>query len=135
LIIRLIIQTILLHPSGAVWTDEASNVSSLVPSGAVQSDAEHPARNRKVARRPSCLAGGRSASSDGRMTSVPLMEVGSWWLAIHVQGLPAGYLAAGGSRVQSPVGALDQGLLEGLAGGEPEDEWGLGSELAFDVDR
>jgi hypothetical protein len=44
----MIIQTILLYPSGAVWTDEASNVSRLDPSGAVQVDAEHPARNRKV---------------------------------------------------------------------------------------
>jgi hypothetical protein len=48
LIIRLIIQTILLYPSRAVWTDEASNVSRLDPSGAVQIDAEHPTRNRKV---------------------------------------------------------------------------------------
>jgi hypothetical protein len=48
LIIHLIIQTILLDPSRAVWTDEASNVSRLDPSGAVQSDAEHPSRNRKV---------------------------------------------------------------------------------------
>jgi hypothetical protein len=48
LIIRLIIQTIRLDPSGAVWTDEASNVSSLDPSGAVQADAEHPTRNQKV---------------------------------------------------------------------------------------
>jgi hypothetical protein len=48
LIIPMIIQTILLDPSGAVWTDEASNLSSLDPSGAVQVDAEHPARNRKV---------------------------------------------------------------------------------------
>ena len=47
LIIRLIIQTILLYPSGAVWTDEAGNVSRLDPSGAVQIDAEHPSRNRK----------------------------------------------------------------------------------------
>jgi hypothetical protein len=44
----LIIQTIGLDPSGAIWTDEASNVSSLDPSGAVQIDAEHPSRNRKV---------------------------------------------------------------------------------------
>jgi hypothetical protein len=44
----MIIQTIRLLPSGAVWTDEASNVSSLDPTGAVQADAEHPARNRKV---------------------------------------------------------------------------------------
>ena len=48
MIIRLIIQTILLYPSGAVWTDEPSNVSRLDPSGAVQIDAEHPSRNRKV---------------------------------------------------------------------------------------
>jgi hypothetical protein len=48
LIIRLIIQTILLYPSGAVWTDRPSNVSRLDPSGAVQIDAEHPTRNRKV---------------------------------------------------------------------------------------
>jgi hypothetical protein len=44
----MIIQTILLDPSEAVWTDDPSNVSRLDPSGAVQVDAEHPARNRKV---------------------------------------------------------------------------------------
>jgi hypothetical protein len=44
----MIIQTILLDPSGAVWTDEASNVSRPDSSGAVQVDAEHPRRNRKV---------------------------------------------------------------------------------------
>ena len=44
----MIIQTILLYPSGAVWTDEASNVSRRDPSGAVQADAKHPTRNRKV---------------------------------------------------------------------------------------
>jgi hypothetical protein len=44
----MIIQTILLYPSGAVWTDEASNVSRLDPSGAYWVDAEHPTRNRKV---------------------------------------------------------------------------------------
>jgi hypothetical protein len=48
LIIRLIIQTILLYPSRAIWTESASNMSSLDPSGAVQADAEHPSRNRKV---------------------------------------------------------------------------------------
>jgi hypothetical protein len=42
----MIIQTILLYPSGAVWTDEASNLSSLDPSGAIQADAKHPTRNR-----------------------------------------------------------------------------------------
>jgi hypothetical protein len=44
----MIIQTIVLDRSGAVWTDEASNVSRLDPSGAIQADAEHPTRNRKV---------------------------------------------------------------------------------------
>jgi hypothetical protein len=48
LIIRLIIQTILLDPSGAVWIDDAGNVSRLDPSGTDQIDAEHPSRNRKV---------------------------------------------------------------------------------------
>jgi hypothetical protein len=48
LIICLIIQTIGLYPSGVVWTDGASNVSRLDPSGAVQVDADHPSRNRKV---------------------------------------------------------------------------------------
>jgi hypothetical protein len=42
----MIIQTILLDPSGAVWTDRPSNLSRPDPSGAVQVDAEHPARNR-----------------------------------------------------------------------------------------
>jgi hypothetical protein len=48
LIIPMIIQTIPLDPSGAVWTDEASNLSRLDPAGAVQFDAEHSSRNRKV---------------------------------------------------------------------------------------
>jgi hypothetical protein len=46
--IRLIIQTIGLEPSGAVWTDEAANVSRRDPSGACWVDAEHPARTRTV---------------------------------------------------------------------------------------
>jgi hypothetical protein len=37
-----------LDPSGSVWTDGPSNVSSLDPTGADQADAEHPSRNRKV---------------------------------------------------------------------------------------
>jgi hypothetical protein len=45
----MIIQTIGLHPSEAVLTDEASNVSRPDPSGAIQTDAEHLSRNRKVA--------------------------------------------------------------------------------------
>jgi hypothetical protein len=48
LIIPMIIQTIGLDPSGAVWTDEASNVSRPDPTLADQADAEHPARNRKA---------------------------------------------------------------------------------------
>jgi hypothetical protein len=44
----MIIQTIGLHPSGAVWSDSTSNVSRLDPSGAIQIDAEHPTRNRKI---------------------------------------------------------------------------------------
>jgi len=48
LIIPMIIQTIGLDPSRAVWTESASNLSSLDPSGAIQIDAEHPSRNRKV---------------------------------------------------------------------------------------
>jgi hypothetical protein len=43
LIIRLIIQTILLDPSGSDWMDEASNVSRPDPSGADQIDAERQA--------------------------------------------------------------------------------------------
>jgi hypothetical protein len=44
----MIIQTIGLHPSEAVWTDSASNLSRPDPSGAAQADAEHPTRNRDV---------------------------------------------------------------------------------------
>jgi hypothetical protein len=47
LIIPMIIQTILLYPSGALWTDEPPNVSRLDPSEAIQADAEHPTRSRK----------------------------------------------------------------------------------------
>jgi hypothetical protein len=45
----MIIQTIGLDPSGAVWTDSISNVSRPDPSEAIQADAEHRTRNRKVA--------------------------------------------------------------------------------------
>jgi hypothetical protein len=48
LIIRLIIQTIRLDPSGFVWIDEASNMSRPDPSGADQIDAEHQATDLKV---------------------------------------------------------------------------------------
>lgn len=43
LIIPMIIQTILLDPSEAVWTDIASDVSRPDPSGVNQSDVEHRA--------------------------------------------------------------------------------------------
>jgi hypothetical protein len=39
----MIIQTILLDPTEAVWTDEAANVSRPDPSGPDQVDAEHQA--------------------------------------------------------------------------------------------
>jgi hypothetical protein len=48
LIIRLIIQTIRRDPSGAIWTDEALNVSRPDPSGADQIDAEHQATDLAV---------------------------------------------------------------------------------------
>jgi hypothetical protein len=66
LIIPMIIQTIGLDPSRAVWTESASNLSSLDPSGAIQIDAEHPSRNRKVeGSNPSSgsISAGRVASS------------------------------------------------------------------------
>jgi hypothetical protein len=44
----MIIQTIGLDPSRAVWTDSASNLSRPDPSGTIQIDAEHPSRDRKV---------------------------------------------------------------------------------------
>jgi hypothetical protein len=48
LIIRLIIQTIRRDPSGAVWTDEAPNVSRLDRSGVDQIDAEHQSTDLAV---------------------------------------------------------------------------------------
>src|SRR5829696_10142451 len=48
LIIRLIIQTIRRDPSGAIWTDEAPNLSRPDPSGADQTDAEHQATDLAV---------------------------------------------------------------------------------------
>jgi hypothetical protein len=48
LIIWLIIQTIVLYPSGAVQIDEAADLSRPDPSEAYWVDAEDPSRNRKV---------------------------------------------------------------------------------------
>ena len=55
LIIPIIIQTVLLCPSGAVWTGGSSNVSRLDPSGTVRSDAEHPACNRMIVPHVLCV--------------------------------------------------------------------------------
>jgi hypothetical protein len=67
----MIIQTILLDPSGAVWTDAASNVSRLDPAGAVQVDAEHPTRNRKIeGSNPS--SGSKTAGQDVCLLVLPL---------------------------------------------------------------
>ena len=44
----LIIQTIRQAPSGAVWTDEAPNVSRPDPTGADQTDAEHQSTDLAV---------------------------------------------------------------------------------------
>ena len=49
LIIRLIIQTIRQDPSGAIWTDDPSDVSRPDPSGADQIDAEDQATDLAVA--------------------------------------------------------------------------------------
>jgi hypothetical protein len=68
----MIIQTILLDPSGAVWTDEALNVSRPDPSGAVQFDAEHPSRKRKVAPVPFCFAAENRRVIRATMTGVTL---------------------------------------------------------------
>jgi hypothetical protein len=48
LIIPMIIQTTDLHPSGSDQMDAAANVSRHDPTSAVQFDAKHLARNRKV---------------------------------------------------------------------------------------
>jgi hypothetical protein len=78
----MIIQTILLDPSGAVWTDEALNVSRPDPSGADQIDAEHPSRNRKgEGSNPS--SGSKTAgqrpflalpSADRQQAGIPLLD-------------------------------------------------------------
>ena len=76
LIIQTILQTILLDPSGAVWTDEAPNVSRPDPTGADQIDAEHqptdlavggsnPSRRAKCAGQRFCSKGSREAPDSG----------------------------------------------------------------------
>jgi len=73
LIIRLIIQTIPRYPSGAIWTDDPSNVRKLDPSGADWSDAEHPSRNWKVV---------GSNPTSGSKTAGQGNGVGPCWFAL-----------------------------------------------------
>jgi hypothetical protein len=76
LIIHLIIQTILLYPSGAVWTDDAAHVSRRNPSGADQIDAKHPTRNRQVeGSNPS--SGSKTAGQDVCLLVLPLALLAS----------------------------------------------------------
>jgi hypothetical protein len=88
LIIPMIIQTILLYPLRAVWTDTAPNVSRQDPTRTGQSDAEHQARNRKVegsnpssgsntaGQRTSCLWRVRPAIRSDRSWSVLVVSTG-----------------------------------------------------------
>jgi hypothetical protein len=48
MVIPMVIQTILLDPSGAVWIDEPPNVSRQDPSRADRIDAEHQATELAV---------------------------------------------------------------------------------------
>jgi hypothetical protein len=75
LIIHLIIQTIVLDPSGAIWTDGSSNVSRPDPSGAAQIDVEHQATDLLVSQtqqlpalRARCRSGGGRCWADIRWT-------------------------------------------------------------------
>jgi hypothetical protein len=97
LIIPMIIQTILLDPSRAVWSDSASNVSRLDPSEADQADPEHPTRNRKhdeLLRTRRVGLVGDSALPNGRRgsTASHMVVVSEWlgWLDCGTQGRPRG---------------------------------------------
>jgi hypothetical protein len=76
----LIIQTILLDPSGSVWTDEALNVSRPDPSGADQIDAEHPSRNRKVVGSNPTSGSQRSRSAAWFAEQIEAVESLGWRL-------------------------------------------------------
>jgi hypothetical protein len=71
----MIIQTIRLDPSGAIWTEGAPNVSRLNPSGAIQIDAEHPARNRKIV--GSNPTSGSKTAGQVRLATLPLILLAS----------------------------------------------------------
>jgi hypothetical protein len=88
LIIRLIIQTIRQDPSGAVWTDEARNVSRPDPSGADQIDAEH---------QPTDLAVG--GSNPSRRAKV------------HVRACQAREAMPGGSGGVSPLATTGMSVM------------------------
>ena len=89
MIIRLIIQTIRLVPSGSDGIDEAPNVSRADPSGAGQIDAEHLAMELAVgasnpSRRAARPAGGgcgrgvlayRQEAQDGAMVSAGMTDL------------------------------------------------------------
>ena len=89
LIIRLIIQTIRLDPSGSVWTDEGPNLSSLDPSGADQIDAEHQSTDLAV--EGSNLSRRAQPQRVGEVMSVRAprgRQGGSRWRPLHRASCP-----------------------------------------------
>jgi hypothetical protein len=129
LIIPMIIQTIGLHPSGALWTDGASNVSRPDPSGADQIDAEHQATDLAVGVRPrgvdaGCLWPGRHLPS-GRG---PAMSTGAGKEALsgclYVRLPPSWEKAWGLVRAKlTEMGLLERAFVTaGLEEGQPARE-------------
>ena len=122
LIIPLIIQTIRLDASGAVWTDKPSNVSRPDPIGAYWADAEHPSRNRKVGE--ACPAWLRHGGRDQGTVVVSF--------AVAARLLPSGRIwdGAGPARATRQVG--DQGCCGvEVRGFEPLASSVRGIELTF----
>jgi hypothetical protein len=102
MVIPMVIQTILLDPSGPVWTDAAPNVSRQDPTSAVRVDAEHPARNRKVE--------GSNPSSGSTKTQLRAYP----WTAVRIVTCPAvilGSLAVSGIYTHG-VSAADRAAAE-----------------------
>ena len=100
----------LLGPTGAHWLDDPPDLTCKDSTG--QHAADDP--------RLSC------EQQVGGSSPPPAPIIGGRRPAVRLSRL-------GRVEVQSPVGALGEGLLEGLAGGEPEDEGGLGGEFAVDI--
>jgi hypothetical protein len=100
LIIHLIIQTVLLYPSGAVWTDEASNVSRPDPSGADRIDAEHQATDLAVGS-SNPTSGSQTAGErlSGKSSRFAGLGIGNLDLSTHVVTARA---ASFGSRDAAP---------------------------------